>query len=77
MVAQRKAVRAGGEERREFVFARIHGFQVNQQQFVWVTISQFFNQVDTVVFDARGADFKNINIRRYLICQCYGLVEIQ
>jgi hypothetical protein len=69
--------RAGGEERREFVFARIHGLEVDENAVVREALAQFLQQSDTVVLDAGRADFEDVDVRRHLFSERDCGVEVQ
>ena len=53
---------ASFEERRSFVFARIHGLEVNEDQLVRELPLEFADERKAVSLDVRGADFKNVDI---------------
>jgi len=70
-------VSTGLVERLSFVEASVHGLQVNQDLVVWELGTQSFQQLDTVVLDAWGTNFQDVNVRSNLLSQSNGCVKIQ
>ena len=64
-------------ERLSFIEASVHGLQVNQDFVVWELGTKGFEQLDTIVLDAWGTNFKNVHVWSYFASQCNGCVKIQ